>query len=126
MLRATALRVSPDPLLARPLREPMTDASRDRHEKQAGFKPRDVEEVVDFYFHRPLASWLVRLLLPLPVTPDQVTFGSAAVGLLSGGVIAVAVWRSAWWVAPTWSRLRQMDTCPRSAKPASLQGSRWR
>jgi hypothetical protein len=77
----------------------MPSALRDRREQQSGFKPRDVEEVVDFYFHRPLAAYLVRLLLPLPITPDQVTIGSAIVGLLSGAVMAVAVWRSPWWVA---------------------------
>ena len=64
-----------------------------------GFKPREVEELIDYYFHRPLASLIVRLLMPLPVTPNQVTVLSAATGAVSGMVMSVAIWRSAWWFA---------------------------
>lgn len=73
-------------------------AGDDRREKKSGFKPREVEEVIDYYFHRPLASLLVKLLLPLPITPDQVTLLSAAVGLLAGLVMSLAVWHSLAWV----------------------------
>jgi hypothetical protein len=73
-------------------------ASNEPREKRSGFKPREVEEVIDYYFHRPLAAQLVKLLLPLPISPDQVTLMSAAVGLLAGVVMALAAWHSLWWV----------------------------
>jgi hypothetical protein len=76
----------------------MAEHTKDRDEKR-GFKPSDVEEPIDRYFHRPLASLVVRALLPLPVTPNQVTFFSAFLGLASGALMGVAVWRSPWWVA---------------------------
>ncbi|MBW2528230.1 MAG: CDP-alcohol phosphatidyltransferase family protein [Deltaproteobacteria bacterium] len=76
----------------------MTETSASRNERR-GFKPSDVEEPIDRYFHRPLASLVVRALLPLPVTPNQVTFFSAFLGLCAGGTMLMGVWRSAWWVA---------------------------
>lgn len=77
----------------------MTAAGSDARERQRGFKPREVDEPIDTYLHRPLASVAVRLLLPLPITPNQVTVLSACIGLLSGICISMAIWRSVWWVA---------------------------
>lgn len=57
---------------------------------RATFKPRDVEEPVDYWLNRPLASILVKGLAPLPITPNQVTFLSGVVGIISGIVIATA------------------------------------
>jgi hypothetical protein len=60
----------------------------------ATFKARDVEELIDFYLHRRVANWMVRLLAPTSVQPDQVTFASGATALVAGAVIA---WASAPW-----------------------------
>lgn len=76
----------------------MTERRSDAGE-QRGFKPSDVEELIDRFFHRPLASLLVRVLLPLPVTPNQVTFFSGFLGLLAGALMLLAVWYSVAWVA---------------------------
>jgi hypothetical protein len=64
-----------------------------------GFKPRDVEELIDYYYHRPLAALLVQLLLPLPFTPNQVTIASGLVGLLAGAAIAYAAVGPSYWAA---------------------------
>jgi hypothetical protein len=56
----------------------------------ATFKPRDVEELIDFYFHRRLANAVVRVLAPLPVSPNQVTVASAVVALLALAIIGWA------------------------------------
>lgn len=56
----------------------------------ATFKPRDVEELIDFYFHRRLANGVVRVLAPLPVSPNQVTVASAVVALIACAIIGGA------------------------------------
>ena len=69
-----------------------------QRERRTGFKPREVEELVDYYYHRPLAGLLVKALLPLPVTADQITWASGVVGLLAGAVLALTI-----WYGPVWS-----------------------
>ncbi len=64
-----------------------------------GFKPRDVEEAIDFYWHRPLAGLLVDVIKSWPVTPNQVTFASAFVALLSGLAIGLGGYHGVWWSA---------------------------
>lgn len=59
-------------------------------ERRATFKPRDVEEPVDYYVNRPLATLLVDVLARTPITPNQVTVLSGLVGLAAGIVIATA------------------------------------
>jgi phosphatidylglycerophosphate synthase len=59
---------------------------------RAGFKPRDVEEPIDYYWHRPLAGLLVQLLAKTSATPNQVTVASGVVSLMSGGAIAAGAW----------------------------------
>ena len=56
----------------------------------ATFKARDVEELIDFYLHRRVANWVVRLLARTNVQPDQVTFSSGITALVAGAVIATA------------------------------------
>jgi phosphatidylglycerophosphate synthase len=56
----------------------------------ATFKNRDVEEPVDFWVNRRLASYLVRLLAPTPITPNQVTVLSGVAGIVAGIVIGTA------------------------------------
>jgi len=51
-------------------------------------KPLEAEEYADRFVHRPLAAWLVRALIRTPVTPNEVTLLSGAVGVLSGAVLA--------------------------------------
>jgi phosphatidylserine synthase len=49
----------------------------------ASLKPREVEEPIDVYVHRPLAYMLTRALFPLPVSPDAVTLLSILAGIAS-------------------------------------------
>ncbi len=64
-----------------------------------GFKPRDVEEPIDYYWHRPLAGLLVQAIEHWPVTPNQVTLASGFVSLLAGLVIGLGAWFGAWLAA---------------------------
>jgi phosphatidylglycerophosphate synthase len=50
-------------------------------------KPPEVEELVDEWLHRPPARRLVALLVRTPITPNQVTLLSAAVGASAGAVL---------------------------------------
>lgn len=52
-------------------------------------KPREVEELVDEYIHRPLARRVVAVLVRTPITPNQVTLISGALG--AGGGLAFAL-----------------------------------
>ncbi len=53
---------------------------KDRYDQSLVFKLRDVEEPIDMVWHRPLAALLAAALIPLPITPNQVTFMSLIVG----------------------------------------------
>ncbi len=66
---------------------------------RSGFKPREVEELIDYYYHRPLAGLLVQVLLPLPFTPNQITVASGVVGLLAGLAMGYAMVAPDFWVA---------------------------
>ena len=66
----------------------MSGGSRRLAEIRAQFKPADVEEPIDYWFHRPLAGALVNVLIPLPITPTQVTLLSGVIGALSGYAMA--------------------------------------
>src|SRR5438046_9027184 len=65
---------------------------------RATFKQREVEEPLDYWVNRPLASLIVGALAPLPVTPNQVTLLSGIVGLVAGIVIGVAPLEPSWQV----------------------------
>lgn len=58
--------------------------------RHATFKPTDVEEPIDAWLNRPIASLLVKLLAPLPISANQVTLLSGAVGVVAGVVIGTA------------------------------------
>jgi phosphatidylglycerophosphate synthase len=58
-------------------------------------KPLEAEEYADRFVHRPLAALLVPLLLRSPVTPNQVTILSGAVGVISGAALAWGAHRPA-------------------------------
>jgi hypothetical protein len=62
-----------------------------------GFKPREVEEPIDYYWHRPLAGMLVQLVEHTSIKPNQLTFASAGAGVLSGVVLTLAAWVHPWW-----------------------------
>ena len=47
-------------------------------------KPLEVEEPIDVWVHRPPAYVLARILLPTPVSPNAVTFGSIFARLRRG------------------------------------------
>jgi phosphatidylglycerophosphate synthase len=51
----------------------------------------DVEEISDRFLHRPVAVPLVRLLLPTPVSPDQITLMSGVAGVAAGVTLALGV-----------------------------------
>ena len=53
-----------------------------RYRQALVYKSLDVEELVDRYFHRPLAALLVAVLLSFPISSNQVTFGSLVSGWL--------------------------------------------
>jgi hypothetical protein len=64
------------------------------------FKPRDVEELIDYWVNRPAASVLVQGFARLPITPNQVTVLSGLVGLSAGFMIADAPLDRASWQLP--------------------------
>jgi len=51
---------------------------------RATIKPVEVEELIDLFFHRPLAHLIARAAYPTAVTPDQLTIVSMFVGIASG------------------------------------------
>jgi phosphatidylglycerophosphate synthase len=51
----------------------------------------EIEEIPDFYVHRPLARIVGRALLPTPISPDQITLLSGAFGVSA----AVVLWAGA-------------------------------
>jgi phosphatidylglycerophosphate synthase len=53
-------------------------------------KPREVEETIDVYVHRPLAYLLTRAMYPLPISPDAVTALSILAGIGSAISLVVA------------------------------------
>jgi hypothetical protein len=57
---------------------------------RATFKPRAVEELIDFYLHRPVAAVVVRGLARTRVTPDQVTFASGVLAIVAGLLMGAA------------------------------------
>jgi len=50
-------------------------------------KPLEVEEPIDVWVHRPPAYVLAKILLPTPVSPNLVTFGSILSAFAAGGCI---------------------------------------
>ena len=77
----------------------MPDSLAARYRQLLVFKSRDVEEPVDMYFHRPLAAAFAALIVRLPITPNQVTYGSLLVGVAG----SVFLYRAAFLGAPSWS-----------------------
>lgn len=59
-------------------------------------KPREVEELVDEYVHRPIAARVVALLVPTPITPNQVTIVSGLFGVASGFVMGLGGHDTGW------------------------------
>lgn len=75
----------------------MTAEVLSRDPATATFKARDVEELIDFYLHRRVANWVVRVLAPTSIQPDQVTFASGVTALIAGTVLASA--SASWQIA---------------------------
>jgi phosphatidylglycerophosphate synthase len=59
-------------------------------------KPREVEELVDEYVHRPLARRVVAVLVHTPITPNQVTLISGALGVAAGVALALGAKEPRW------------------------------
>jgi phosphatidylglycerophosphate synthase len=55
----------------------------------ASLKPREVEETIDVYVHRPIAYVLSRALYPTPISPDAVTALSILAGIASATSLLV-------------------------------------
>ncbi len=53
-------------------------------EFKTSLKHPSVEEIIDLYFFRPIAFVIVKLLHPLPITPNQLSLLSILVGIASG------------------------------------------
>jgi len=66
---------------------------------RASFKPRDVEEAIDFHLHRPLAGLLVQLIADWPVSPNQVTIASGLVSATAGAALFLAPAHGLWLAA---------------------------
>src|SRR6185503_18276477 len=54
------------------------------------YKPRDVEELIDFYLNRRVAGLLVALFARTPVTPNQVTVMSGVAAVIAGWMMWTA------------------------------------
>lgn len=50
-------------------------------------RTQEVEDPINLWLHRPLAYAFVRLVLPLPVSANAVTFASIGIGVLAAGLI---------------------------------------
>lgn len=76
------------------------DASERRRgrDHRATFKPRDVDEPIDYLVNRPLAALLVELFARTKISPNQVTALSGLIGLASGIVVATAPQGRSWQV----------------------------
>ncbi|HPC36152.1 MAG TPA: CDP-alcohol phosphatidyltransferase family protein [Candidatus Marinimicrobia bacterium] len=57
-------------------------------------KPLSIESWPDLFFYRPLAFGLVKTILPLPITPNMISFSAIAVGLCGGYCLALGTPRS--------------------------------
>jgi phosphatidylserine synthase len=79
------------------IRSGMTSWTRQWTADRGGHKPSDVEEPIDFYWHRPLAGVLVRWLAETSATPNQVTLSSGLFGFLAGASLVMAA-----YVHPLW------------------------
>ncbi len=55
-------------------------------------KAPDVEEWIDVTFHRPLAALIALVLLPTPIGPNLVTFGSLIAGLAGSVAFGWSMW----------------------------------
>ncbi|MBM4359897.1 MAG: CDP-alcohol phosphatidyltransferase family protein [Deltaproteobacteria bacterium] len=65
-----------------------------------GFKPTDVEEPIDYHWHRPLAGLLVEALRDTAVTPNQVTIASGVASILAGLLMGLAGFYGRWLIVP--------------------------
>lgn len=70
----------------------MTEISRERT-----FKPRAVEEWINFVWHRPLATQAVKLFANTGVTPNQITWASGGFSIAAGIAILAAA-SGQWWL----------------------------
>ena len=70
-------------------------------------KPRSVEELIDFYFHRRLAVPFVQLAIWLKLTPNQVT----ALSLLSGCTSAFFFYHGLFFLGAFWLLLAIVLDC---------------
>jgi len=59
------------------------------HEYRAMLKPLAIESWPDLFFYRPLAFGLVKLIAPLPITPNQISLFAIAIGLGGGYCLAL-------------------------------------
>jgi len=83
-------------------RTPAPDSAAEAPQRSGHFtpasKPGEVEEWVDEKIHRPLARRVVAVLVRTPITPNQVTLLSGAVGVAGGIALFGGAEHPAWLV----------------------------
>jgi hypothetical protein len=58
-------------------------------EYKRSLKMVEVEEPFDLYFHRIISFMFVKLILPLPVSPNQISVAAMVMGVISGAFFAL-------------------------------------
>lgn len=71
-------------------------------EYKKSLKMAEAEEILDLILYRPIAFAFVKLIYRLPITPNQITYGSLITGLISAfefaqGTKTGFVWGAAWY-----------------------------
>jgi len=80
------------------------------NEYRATLKCLDVEETVDVFLHRPPAFLIAKLAFRTPITPNQLTFISAFIGV-AAGITLFLPGAHAHWIAAALIYLSQVVDC---------------
>lgn len=80
-------------------------------EYKTSLKDLSVEEVVDLCFFRPIAFVIVKLIYRLPITPDQISFLSMIVGIVSGVFYAMGDKQSFIYAGFFYALAHLLDCC---------------
>jgi phosphatidylglycerophosphate synthase len=92
-------------------REDGDQLSRLYKEYKTSLKDVVVEEAVDLFFFRPLAFVLVKLLIRLPVTPNQLSILSILMGICAGVFFSFGDPRSFVWAGLLYGLSHIFDCC---------------
>lgn len=81
------------------------------NEYKASLKDTAVEEMVDLYLFRPIAFLIVKLIYPLPVTPNQLSLLSILTGIASGIFFAMGDRQSFIYAGLLYALSHILDCC---------------